>query len=166
MQTKKFNLTLRPSRTFFTLISGVHLVILFLACIADFPWWLLLGIFIFIGLSYYYLIYKYIYRKSNYAISQLWQNPDTENPNQWILKFYNNKYNKTINARLKPKGYLSDFMIIMHFNIPRQSKYHKYLISSKLLKKFANVNISVIIFPDMIDSRDFHNLKLYLTGYS
>ena len=163
---KKINLKLRPSRYFFTALSGLHLVILFLACISNIKLWFFIIVFIVIFISYYFLVHKYVFRKNKQSIIALNQNQDIADPNQWQLAFYDKKSKvKIVEARLLPKGYVSDFFIILYFQVVRNNKLISILIRYKLLKKLRFKTISVLIFPDMIDGRDYHRLKLYLTGY-
>lgn len=150
----KFNLELRPSRYFFTLISGFNLIVIFLSCIADLAWWMLLIIFALVIISYAYLLYKFIYRRSKYSIYSLWQLESSPNPHDWKLKFTNNKIKS---ATLKPKGYISNYLIIMHFRIIRESRFK--------LNLFKYKTVPVIIFPDMVDYSDYLALKRFLYGY-
>lgn len=156
MNNNKFNIELRPSRYFFTLISGFNLVIIFLACISHLDSVKLLILLVVVILSYIYLLYKYIYRKSNDSVVSLRQDKEKSNPSLWLLKFFNNK---TISAELKPKGYASDYLIIMHFKILRTGKYLKKIH----LLKYKSV--PVIIFPDMLDFSTYIALKRFLYGY-
>jgi len=162
-------LILRPSRFFFTLLSGMHLLFLLLVCVAGFPWWLLLLLFVFIALSYYWLIRKHIYKKSKYAVGQLWQNKNSDKPNSWFIVFANSKIKQPVEATLKPRGYVSDFVITLHFVIIRSAGFYQPARFANFiwffLKYVKTTTISVLIFPDMIDSKDYHALKLFLMGY-
>lgn len=174
-RNKKIHLILRPSRFFFTLLSGLHLLFLLLTCIAGFSWWLLLFLFIFIAVSYCWLLRKYIYRKSQYTIAHLWQDHEVEDPHSWFIVFSNIKIKQPIPAKLKAKGYVSDFVIIMHFTIIREADFYtpsQLAQISRLahivrfvLRYFKTMSIPVLIFPDMVDYKDYHALKLFLMGY-
>lgn len=168
-KNKKIDLTLRPSRFFFTLLSGMHLLFLLLACLAGFPWWVLLLLFVFIAFSYYWLIKKHIYRKSKYAVAQLWQDENSDNPNNWYIVFATSRIKQPIEAILKPRGYVSDVVITLHFVINRSTNLNSANLFSNFIKFFfqyiKTTTISVLIFPDMIDRKDYHALKLFLMGY-
>jgi hypothetical protein len=150
-----FNLILRPSRYFFTLISGLHLIIIFLVCISGLNWLKILVLLLTIIFSYSYLLYKFIYRKAKYSIISLQRNQDVSAPQQWLLKLSSFKITS---AELQPKGYASDYFIIMHFKILRDNKYIKNF------KLFKYKIIPVIIFPDMLDFCDYIALKRFLYG--
>jgi hypothetical protein len=147
------NIELRPSRYFFTLISGMHLIVIFLICMASVPWYMSLLLLIILTLSYIFLIKKYVYRKSKYIVIKLWQYQDISNHNKWKLQFADKKIK---DAELKAKGYVSDYLIIMYFKIETESK-----IFSKLKYK----NIPVVVFPDMLDYSYYIGLKRFLLGY-
>ncbi len=163
---KKLYLALRPSRIFFTVISGVHLLALIIASISELSWIYLGLMFLTLAISYYFLIRKYIYRTSRYSVIKLWQDENVADPMVWQLQLANHK---TISTRLQPKGYLSSFIIIMEFKYIKEtgrlSNYKFYNLLNKLLNKLDFKKIPVIILPDMLDHSDFHQLTLYLTGY-
>lgn len=152
----QFNFELRPSRYFFTLISGLHLIILLLSVICDLRWWMLIIVMLVIMLSYGYLLYKYIYRKTKYSIIGLWQKEHDLNPCHWQLQFANKRI---VNVELKPKGYLSDYLIIMHFKLRRKHQY------GKIFAFLQYKSLPVIIFPDMIDYASYVALKRFLLSY-
>lgn len=158
----KFNFDLRPSRYYFTLISGLHLVVLFCACIVEMPWWLLFIILLFITVSYLYLISKYVYRKSSNVVVKLWQRDSVLDPNVWQLQF-KNKVVK--NARLQSKGYSSDYLVILYFDVERTNRWSILLSSYKLFNSFKYKTVSVLIFPDMLDYKDYIALRRFLNGY-
>jgi hypothetical protein len=162
----KLNLTLRPSRFFFTLISGLHLLILSLACVSTIKWLFLVIVLISVVLSYSFLIKKYIYKSNKYSVLSLFQDENSLDPNKWIINF---SKQKDAQARLQPNGYISNFFIIIHFEVNNNSKIAKKLISYNWLKivhkKLSKKMISVIIFPDMLNYSDYHQLRLFLTGY-
>ena len=158
----KINLRLRPSRYFFTLISGVHMIMLFFACISEIRWLFFIIVLATVLLSYYYLVNKYVFRNNKYSIVELAQDPDSLDPNQWFLVCADNK---KVAATLKPKGYVSIFLITLHFKVLRVNKIAIFLSSYNLLKKMRFKTVSVVIFPDMIDYSDYHKLTKYLTGY-
>ncbi len=163
---KKINLKLRPSRYFFTLLSGLHLIIMFLACISNITVTFFIIIFITIIVSYYYLINKYIFRKNKYSIVALSQNDSSSDVNEWFLELYDTKTrSKSVESRLLPKGYVCNYFIILYFKIENKNKILAYLSTYKLLKNIRFKTIPVLLFPDMLDRLDYHRLKLYLTGY-
>lgn len=153
---QKINLTLRPSRYLFTFISGLHLLVLILASLSGVEVWYMVVVFITLALSYYYLIKRYIYRLSRYSVINLWQDEQSCDPSRWQLMFSNKE---VLTSTLEPKGYASNFLIIMHFRIGKK------WIFPNLLKNYQYKIIPVIITPDMIDIQDYHKLTLYLTGY-
>lgn len=158
---KKINLILRPSRFFFTLISGLHLIILFLISILEIDLIKIIVLLIILLLSYSYMLRRYIYRKYKYAVIHLWQDIKSNNPHEWELKLSNSKI---IKATLKSKGYMSNYLIILHFVIFNNKS--SLLNSIKHLIKFnTKTTISVLIFPDMIDNKDYHRLMMFLKGY-
>lgn len=158
----KFNIELRPSRYFFTLISGLHLMVLLIACISSLPWWILIILLLVIALSYIYLVRKFIYRKSKKVVIKLWQNNDIADPNIWQLGFTDQKI-KT--ARLKPKGYSSDYLIILYFEVIRSNGFLLNLSNIRLFKKLKYQTVPVIVFPDMLDYSCYIALRRFLNGY-
>lgn len=159
---QKINIELRPSRYFFTLISGMHLIVIFVVCVSNLPWLVSAFLFVMIILSYIYLIRKYVYRKSKYIVIKLWQNQQVLNPNIWQIQFTDKKIK---DAELKPKGYISDYFIIMYFRIETDNKLLIKLSNIRIFKNFRYRNIPVIIFPDMLDYSYYIAIKRFLLGY-
>lgn len=157
-----FNIELRPSRYFFTLISGLHLVVLLIACISGLPWWILIILLGSILLSYFYLVRKYVYRKSKSIVLKLWQVNSQKDQALWQLQF---KPFRVVNARLKPKGYSSDYLVILYFDVITSNKLILSLAQFKFLEKLKYKTISVLIFPDMVDYSCYVALRRYLNGY-
>lgn len=161
MINNKFNLILRPSRYFFTLISGLHLVLIFLICLADLDWIKFTVMLFLSAISYCYLIRKYIYRKNKFIVKHLWQDDNINNLSKWKLKLNSNIVHS---VDLIHNAYVSNYLIILYFSIKDLDKSNNTSNLLNILNFYKKKTVSVLIFPDMIDKKDYHRLKLFLTS--